>query len=1382
MGGEQGGNRARGWRRLLWLSGAALASLVILVLYFPSAVLNQRAAAGLTDFLVSKLGPEAICAEVELSWQRVVLRDILLPLGEYGTQLEIARIEAHIDPLIALSQPGEYERMIRRIEVISPRLSLVLGDSARSRSDSTIIPNAVFEVLGRADSLIGFSFVDGQVVVLRGDSVLATARGVHGNLKADGGRFEFSARARSDMPLKVEAKLEGEIRPREKFAEVIAHAELSEGALPFAVGGVDSISTNGATAEFRITQSGQESSLQGWAEVDEVEVGLRSQFFYLPSARLELRGDTLSWNKLEVQGPGISAATSGKVALRDSLRIAAEVTAEVDAHKAAALGGEKSGALNGMLTLDATCAGILANPRGTFVIRSNLLSVPAVSLRNIEVQGTATKSEIEVRSASIASDYGQLSASGRWVVGGEFDAEGALALRPLPELLGLQCGLRMLELSAYGSLTTPEFRWLARDSSGMVLGSGAVAQVDSALQLTMLSLSGGAGRIEVRKTGDEISVQSSNAHIIAPILYPGTGKALASIERLDFDFRGDGSEGEASVTMVNLPAANNAIAKVVKELEFDGAYTRSSGDEVLLSGSWRGMSGDDQEFFGQGDVAITESLLTVTDFYIDEAGTLSGTIEIDTPRVDLSVSIDQLPLNRMPVVATAAESWKLGGVLSGELSASGPLDSIRWYADLSLVDGTAQGVPGYWSLLTADGQNDNITSMFFSFGRGVRSIVEATGTIDIGQNTLDVRVEFPTSDCRDFIQALSGRTGLLSGDLDGEILIFGKLTAPDAVAAIRVTRGEMLGELTVDEFDISAAVTTELDGTRLLTVPQLSFGKAGKYHFAGELSADPRKGGPFRAYLEGDGDFLDMLQQVDAQFTSRGSDGHLRLDLGGTWDAPRYVGGELRLANGMFTYPPARPGELEMQALIHVNETGTVDTGTIHVDAGEDYLQLDMLGQDDPRVADLNPLIIPKPRIDLGVFYLSTSEHGVDVRLPGFMKPEWLGRMTFGTGEFDAITISGFDSTRLRIAGEADVSEGRFTFPFLSYGGGQMRPVTKWLVDRLYEAWWDLDISIGSGTHYDVEITGFRDSDLFTKFGKNPILATVAEYFDHISLDAIVTPTETPLVMEGAIVDSTLRLYGRIAGSTGTADYLDQTFWVDRLAAEFDGTDIFPIISGTGATYGVDSVGRTVPVRLTIYEIDPETNTRVPFGRFEDVTYVLEADGYPDQEQVLGLLGYDLTNMKQGKAEQLLTRTAFTAAKRIWLDPISRKLERATKLDQISLTPGGGASPSVFRQQREAVLRDTLQSEGVVKFLTGSNVTVGKYVTRDVFVTYTGELAEAAGEIEGGRLGLVHYWNLQYRVVPVSPDFVLDFAVEYDEASRRRDESVAVTYSFDLEP
>ena len=50
------------------------------------------------------------------------------------------------------------------------------------------------------------------------------------------------------------------------------------------------------------------------------------------------------------------------------------------------------------------------------------------------------------------------------------------------------------------------------------------------------------------------------------------------------------------------------------------------------------------------------------------------------------------------------------------------------------------------------------------------------------------------------------------------------------------------------------------------------------------------------------------------------------------------------------------------------------------------------------------------------------------------------------------------------------------------------------------------------------------------------------------------------------------------------------------------------------------------------------------------------------------------------------------------------------------------------------------------------------------------------------RLGLIHSWNLQYRIQPLSRDLVLDLGVELDEIVHRQDESISLKYSFALEP
>jgi hypothetical protein len=153
----------------------------------------------------------------------------------------------------------------------------------------------------------------------------------------------------------------------------------------------------------------------------------------------------------------------------------------------------------------------------------------------------------------------------------------------------------------------------------------------------------------------------------------------------------------------------------------------------------------------------------------------------------------------------------------------------------------------------------------------------------------------------------------------------------------------------------------------------------------------------------------------------------------------------------------------------------------------------------------------------------------------------------------------------------------------------------------------------------------------------------------------------------------------------------------------------------------------------------------------------------------------------RSKASELVASTVVRTIGRQWLDPLERRLERWTWLDEITLSPGKARWSSLGRQQREHAQTDTLQQNSAVRFFSGSQVTVGKYLTRDVFLTYTGELAEGGIDL-GNRLGFVHLWNLEYRIYPLSRDLVLDLAVEYDEVERKRDESVSLKYSFALEP
>ncbi len=1371
-----------GWRGVIWTISGLLFVVVGILVFFPNALLNQKVAASLTEYLVHQLGPEAICGQVEVGWRSVTLEDVLLPLDENGSHVSIQRIEATFDPLVALAQPGAFERIIRSVNVVRPEFVLQTETKSSRQDSGDIIPKSVYSLLAKVDSLRSFTFEGGKFSLMGRDSLQTLLRDARGALtQPEVGRFQIDAHGRGEFPVGFDVRLHGTIVPNEESIEATVKVEVSEGELE--IGGLpfELLSSNGGEIHARFLQLSGNATLSGDAEIMDIEARHSGNSFFVPHAKLTFADGVFRTNDLAIHGPGFQGVMSGDLVLLDSMRVNCRIEMALDAKQIAGILGED---VSGKASAFVSVTGPIHSPIIFATLQSDSLVWKQQVIRSFWADLEYRSDSLLVHNLGFESNPATLRAEGGiWFAGSPvLDLAVTLNPREVPDLMGSPCGLNELNLAVNGELRTPIVTWVARDSTGDALGSGSLHIRGQSVSLFFAESNGRAGTADVTLDSTQVSATISNAHVLVPIIYPRLDSLLRQIEQIEIAFQGNQDSGNLVIEVQGDTTVRATLSSVLSSLKFDGSYDRRGEQTFDLNGEWQGMTRRQDNFFGRGSVSIHDKVIDITNVYIDEAGELSGQIALDPPAVDLQLSIDELPLDRMPLIADFADKWKLAGILSGEVTAQGPIDSLGWYADLSFIDGIAQGLPGYWALATADGLNDGIDTVHVSFGRGVRSIFEAEGRLSISDNSIDVRADFPMSEASDFLQALTGRGGLLTGELEGDLLVTGKLSAPDVLASLRVSQGELFSELTVDRFAVDATLTTEADGTRLLAIPQLSFYKENKYRFYAELATVPVKGGSFHAMLEGSGDFLDLLQQVDADFTSQGSASELRMDFGGTWNSPEFTSGKLAVSQGVFTYPPAAPGLLDMNVLIQLNHSGVVDTGFIQVNEGKDELRLDFLPRSVDEAATLSPLVIPSPRIELGVLRISSSADGVLVRLPGFMKPEWLGRLSTGTDTLDAITISAFDSTRLAIQGDALMRDARFTFPFFSYGGGRMRPVTKWLVDRLYEAQWDLDISVGKGTHYDVEITGFKDSDLFTMLGKNPLLGTVAEYVDHISVDAIVAPTETPLLMAGSVMDSSLRLEGRLEATSGSADYLDQTFWIEELRADFDETDIFPVISGRGATYGVDSVGRTVPVYLTIYEIDEETQTRVPFGRFEDVTYVLEADGYPDPESVIALLGYDVTNFSQGKAEQLLTRTAMTAAKRIWLDPIARRLERATFFDQISLAPGGGASASLFRAQRENVLTDTLKSEGFVRLLKGSHVTVGKYLSSDVFVTYTGELAEASGEVEGGRLGLIHFWNLQYRVVPLSPDFVLDFAVEYDEASRRRDQSVALKYSFVLEP
>ncbi|MBU1638284.1 hypothetical protein KKC97_11520, partial [bacterium] len=1381
----------------LALAGALILISGGLILYFPNAFLNRQATAKLTEYLVKQLGPEAVVAEVDLGWRQAVIQSIHLPLGSKGSSLEISRIEFDIDPLALFSQPEHIARVIRGVSIIEPRVELnLLSDTTSAAKPDTSgeapairIPAELFDVLSKLDSLHCLEIVHGRISISDADSSTTIAKEINGSIMQTGmDQLSIDLTGHYLDTHRNRISISGEIQPKLNLLQLTAVLTIPEGLIAQTLH--DSLSVTSSGGELRINawSAGRQLHYNGSLAISDIAIGWGRLAADIPSLQGDISENGMDMVAPEINSDWFAGDLYGTLSFRDGLKVNLRGSIEIDTLSSVPGLYVSDLPLAGAVSADYLIQGSLTDPAAYITIQSDSIRVGGFLTENLAASVRTDFHTLNLDRLDLVHPIGELSATGSLALDSTNTVlfDGQVKLADSPTLAGIESDIRTLRIRIDGDLKQPEFSLTVNDSRDRVRGLGRVEAPKSAdndgWEFHFRNpVNSREGQAYVRESNGQWVVNALGANILLGILFPKADSVLVSVNELFAEFVGDEYSGSLLVQLLVDPDSSSVFPQLIRQLEFSGNYVKPDSDSYDVDGSWSGLTGSGKPFFGQGGLIIRDGVIEFSNLFIDEAGSITGQIDLKNRHMNASLSIDQLPFDSFPIRPVFFDKTGLRGILSGETHLQGSFDNLGWTSSFTLVDGSVFGVPGYWCNIDAFGEGLRADSTYLSFGRDIRKILDATGMIDLEADTLSVKAVSGSASSNDFFLALTGINKILTGDLSGYCTLTGKASSPDISIELTITDGEMLGELFVDKFLLRGEFVHDVAGNRVFRIPSLAFGKLDEYRFFGELTADVREGGALTGHLEGSGDFLDLLDQIDGTFYSRGSESRLTIDLGGTFDNPQFVSGSLLIPNGRFAYPSASPSELTLDADIHISAPGVVDQGYLTFKDGDRYLSIQFLQDYQDSYFDLKPLVIPSPRLDLGILKFTTSEDGIPVRLPGFMEPDWIGTFICRGGGFNAITISAQDSSRLLISGGVTIENARFTFPFVASGSGRVLPVTEWLLDRLYEAEWDLEVEMGSGNHYDVEITGFKDSDLSAMLGDQPLIEALADYLDHLTVDAIVDPTEDPLLIRETLEDSTFYLMGRLTSNRGRVDYLDQTFSIDYVTADFDETNVMPILEGRAETYGLDSLNRSVPVYLTIYEIDTENNTRYRQGRFDDVTYVLESDNADSPEAVLQLLGYGSVNTT-AKAEQVLARTALSAAKRRWLDPIARQLEKTTIFDEIALTPGGGRSERLFRQQREQALTDTTESASVVRFFTGSHVTVGKYLSDEIFVSYTGELVEGPGDLEGSRLGLVHFWNLELRMDPLARDLVLDFAVEYDEIERRRDESVALKYSFTLEP
>jgi hypothetical protein len=1386
MSGEADEQRrvSRVWR---WLFiGCAVAAAVGALILVSRDRLHRRINARLAKAIVEQLGRGASVGGVEVSWQRLEIEDLRLVLDEHGTSLFIPRVEAELRPLAVVEGGHHIEQVLQSVRIREPVLVLARSDTA-PRGDEPWLPRfrlpvQFFDMVDRLGGLERVSVANGVIRAVRASDTLVVAADLNAVVTRsgrDGLQLVGKAYAHGDSHWVV--TLKGELARSARLLQVTSalavppsELRLGHGSLP-----VLACKGGGAILEALATDSGV--SYSGYAGLAAPSLNLRGGVVRSDTLRLRFDSDSLTAEPMWFQGSLLSGRLAGSLQLRGSGRIRMAGVAQIDSLKILHEWWSAVPAADGRVDVDLAAEGDLHSPSCRAHLVSSDLSLAQNRLRSLQADILVNPERLEVSSLTLESEQGRAWIRGGLGFSGGWSAEGAVDLSREPSLLGWSVGVRHIHFSGGGTSAVPVLRVVLDDSSHREMCRGLVEKQDERWHVQLQSAEGEAGDLTISPAATGVDVVAKDVHRLLAVFSPEWRPVVSSVERLDVHYAGGSESGDIHGDLKTRSDSSSVLPRIAQELHFEGKYGCAEPSVVTFEGRWSGVAGNGVPFDGQAVLSLRDHVLHFDRCFVDTVGRLSGQVDFGRDSLDLEVGITGLPLGKLPIPQSVLDRVQLEGTLAGHVRLRGSLSRPEWEGSFAMTNGSAFGVPDYWLTLALTGNGAAAIVRNFELGRGVRKILAVSGELDGKSRQIALTVELGSVRAEDFVLALTGRRAVISGELNGRGTIVGTLPGLDVEAELEVHDGELLNEIHADEFSAFLQLMTDERGFTVVRVPSCAFSKKSTYKFRGSAELLPQSEDSLRVHVEGSGDFLDILDQMDRGFRTEGSQGDFGLDFGGTLSKPRFLGGHLVVRGGRFEYPDATPGAVGTEITINVEENGALDTGLVVFRSGDQWLEVRALPEGDSTLpAGLHPLLIAPAQLRLGVLALRTGENGMPLRLPGLMQNDWLGDFVTGADGVRPITISALDEGRLWIEGGVHVSNARVTFPFVSRGSGRMRPVARWIVDRLVEAQWNLDVAVGSGNHYATEITGLKNSEVFAPLRNSPLFSRLADYFDHLSIDAIMDPGDQPLQIRGTIADSSFFLNGRVTAHRGKVEYLDQTFTIDYVYSDFDETDVMPILEGRATTTGQDTLGRQVPVYLTMYQIDRETNTRQKRGRLNNITFVLEDDAGDPPEQVLALLGYDWGELK-GKAGELVATTVVRTIGRQWLNPLERRLERWTLLDEITFTPGKGTWSSLSRQQRERAQTDTVQQSSAVRFFSGSQVTVGKYLTRDIFLTYTGELAEGGIDLPN-RMGLVHLWNLEYRIHPLSRDLVLDLAVEYDEVVRKRDESVSLKYSFPLEP
>ncbi len=763
--------------------------------------------------------------------------------------------------------------------------------------------------------------------------------------------------------------------------------------------------------------------------------------------------------------------------------------------------------------------------------------------------------------------------------------------------------------------------------------------------------------------------------------------------------------------------------------------------------------------------ANINSTLLASHFYFDDG--LKGELIIDLSKEDEevngSINIENLKIQQALVNTLVENDYRYQGEISGDVNISGSIEK-------PIVKGKLRGAKfvlneiGYFqpqAVISLEKTSLKVDSIAIYHNN--LPVVEGRFSWTLSTDQIDGVLKGSALDIETYLNTFKMNEGLITGTAAYVTQISGTSKQPLLETSFDLSDGE-LDQIKYDKLQVKL-VDQIIDNRSLLDsnnhniyLKNLNISRQGHFHLKSEGSIPLNSNDNIDFSVNFDGDILNLIPRWEPYFRDGASLADISLKLKGTKENPKLAAAEIRIDRG----------ELWLESVAeHIENI----SGTILLKEGDNKIDIDLIafvGEDYLKINTVRNITTAEGReleswffkgldLDFGILAMQTSGQGVELNIPGLMLPSESGKIHLA-GKVDQEIFYFAGPIKHPVAyGLVTLNNANITYPFISENKADDKRSTT--VEFLSNIEWDATLKSGEDVLY---------------------ARNIPAYFDNVFTEVTVDEKSPGLDFSGIIDKGTFKPVGSLISSRGRLEYLDLNFKVDRFTVDFFQNKDYPDVSGKAWTSIRDSVG-AVPktIYLQLYAIDEETGQIKQFGNWNEFKFrLVSADPTigETQEQVLAYLGYSVENIKE-KATNVGGALTDKYLIRPFLRPVEKILEKSLGVDLVrfnsKIAKNLFYSSILKSDQSQKVNPFSNPFSNDVRYLylmSSSEVTVGKYLNENIYLTYTGQLVSVYDDVETG-YDMNHSLGVEYRFYK---NILLEFEWDrelmrlYDYANQRQ--------------